>query len=185
MRRAQETSSIDGPGRSGYTAAVPDRTSRARLFRLAVLAAATVVAGCGASSTPDLPVTPAQPATGVDYFLGRWTTPFSTSIVVDGTPSGCSSADYEFTKIDAASVSVSYDLSCSGGALRGTASAVLRNFDLQWNASGIVVRENQACPFVFTGSTASRQANDSIAVTYDVTICGLPAFRGTHVLRRR
>ncbi len=152
----------------------------------AVLAGAlALVAGCAVSPNhASSPVSPTQPA-GIDYFVGDWTSPFTTSMSVNGTPTGCSRFDYTISKIDGNSANVTYDLLCAGYDVKGTGTGVLQGSVLKWSASGTVAQGNASCQFAFTDNTAAPQDNGQILVTYNATVCGIGPFSGSRLLQRK
>ena len=132
------------------------------------------------TSTSSSPPSAAAPMT-MAAVAGRWT--LATVPTGAAAETGCTTFDYSVTPAgDGGSAVVRFTAVCPTFQVTGGGAAILSGSRLAWNASGNATRGTISCPFDFTRSTASLDA-DGIRVTFTGTVCGLPV-NGSERLRR-
>ena len=81
------------------------------------------------------------------------------------TPTGATTANVTFTATCAGNITVT-----------GSGSGTLTGSTINWTASGLVGQGGVNCPFTFTNSKATLDADAAqIVVNYTGTICGIPS----------
>ncbi len=143
---------------------------------VASVALILLLAGCS-SKPSSAPTTPASVT--IDTFAGTW-----ISGAAGGGTAGspCTGVNYTLSKVSDTSATVTYSGTCSGVSIAGTGKGTLSGSVLNWEASGTASRSGVSCPFSFTNSTATPQA-DGILVVYNGAVCGV-AVSGSQVLHR-
>ena len=146
-----------------------------------VVAVMALLAGCSSKPAAQSPVTPTSATsatTTIDTFVGTW-----TSGAGGGMPGGaCNGVNYTFSKASDTSATVAYSGNCAGVAIVGTGKGTLNGSVLNWEAAGTATGNGLSCPFSFSNSTATPQA-DGILINYNGSVCGLPV-SGSHLVHK-
>lgn len=139
-------------------------------------------AGCGSSGSPLSPSSRTTTVSGIDAFVGTWTSgPTASAATATPATTTCTRLDYQLTKSSAGQMLLlQFKGSCLGIDAQGSGSGTLRGAILDWNATGTASRGTVTCPFAIGNSTATLEGQ-GIRVDYSGSVCGLPV-RGSELL---